>query len=190
MGEEFERLARILVERLQDLGEEEARNTDMIQNCSAEISNLTSLGRLDADAAKSIVRRSSKSLKGLADHYEQALNTLDDTFAQMSRLVEADIRLRLEFDDPAAVAGANVAAMRELAQTLQISIQQLEDLIATTSQLPPMSTELKKARNKLGRVRGRLRDMLVSLLETVQNSITFFEDETCGQGNSSGPPNG
>ena len=178
LGEQFEDLAAALVSRLKEVGDQETSNTETLKECTQKISDLTSIGRFDGQAAKTIVRDSAKSLKLLSDFYDRSLDELDDLFSDVSRLVEIDLRLRLEFDDPAEAAAGNIASMRELADTLNVNIGQMDHLIESTRKLPPMSTELKKARNRLIKSRERLKQMLVSLKETIQSSISFFEEQS------------
>jgi len=178
VGERFQELSSVLVERLQDIADEEVKTTETLKSCTQEISDLSALGRLDADAAKAILRRSTEGFRALSDHYERSLDKVDDLFSEMNHLVEADVRLRLEFDDPKEAAGDNIAAMSELAITLTSSIAQMDELITSTRQLPPLSADLRKARNRLGKHRERLKQMLVSLKETTESSVAFFEERS------------
>ena len=178
VGEKFERQGEMLVERLQLLGDAEVKNTATLQQCVGQMSDLTTVGNLDTKAVKSIVHKSAVGFKELADQYDLSLDELEDVFTEMSRLVEADIRLRLEFSNPDEAAGENIVAMRELASTLATSIDQMDELITSTKQLPPLSSELKKSRNRLGKSREKLKGMLISLRETIENSVEFFEQQS------------
>jgi len=176
VGEEFDKFTKILLERLQDLAEEENRNTETLAECSLEMSGLTSLGHVDVDAAKSIIRRSAKSLLKLADHYDRVTEPLDDVFRELNNLIRQDIQIRMDFDDPASAAEGNIEALRTLAVTLETGISQMDQLIASTNRLPKMSTEMNKAKNRLGKSRSRLRNLLVSFKEAAESAIAFYEE--------------
>jgi hypothetical protein len=178
VGEQFGEATQRMMSLLGSLGAREEANTDTLRHCSEEISTLVAIGNFDPAVAKANLSKASASLRSLSEFYDEKLDELEDIFPEMSRLIETDLRLRLEFVDPVEAAGDNISSMRELAATLGASIGQMDELIASTKQLPPLSAELRKARNRIGKSRERLKSMLVSLKERIEKGVKFFEENS------------
>ncbi len=181
LGESFTRLVEEFSEKLQRLVEYESDNSAIINECTQLISDALKFGQPDAAGIKAIMRKAADGMNELAARYEALLDAVESDASLMADLIDKDLRIRLDFDDPMESGSGNIDAAKQLIGGINSAYGELQSLIHTTDTLPRLSTDVNKAKKRLSKPRKKLLLIFDSLRESVENSINYFETSTADE---------
>lgn len=178
VGEEFVAVTELFILRLQAVLSKENDNTRLISQINSEMDNNSGLVPLSEDRAKVIMRAVAVSLSELAGYYDEHLESIESDALKMADLIDKDLRIRLEFDEPLQAASGVIGSIRTLSLNIADAIEVTRNLIEATSSIPRLSTDLNRAKKKLEKSRVRLLDSFTSLKNSIDNSIMYFDINT------------
>lgn len=177
IGEEFEAKSEGLIEKLGEIGKREGVNTEIIGKANSEIDSIMRFGSPDRASIKKAIKKASDSMNDLARYLEANSYYIEEDTVSIARLIDNDLKVRLDFGYQGEKTDQYINNLKQFCENVRTAADNLESLIEATDSIPRMSVEIGKARNSLSINRGKLHSSLVSLVESTENSLAFFEKE-------------